>query len=324
MSIKRWLHYDRKKNFVFGYEDNGEYRSNKLANSALCFMASGCVSKWKQMIGYVLTDGCVSEHQILKLLKESISALEKEGFSVLGTTTDLGQNFQATFKLLGVTSDRPFFHKGNKQYLDYKDPPHLLKCSRNFLLNQEVYIPNFSKDKQAKWSHLVDLFKLNSMHNLVLAPKISRKHLFDLKFQNKMKVNLAAQVLSHSCSAALDFFSAFSIMETEVLATSCYCKNFNDLFDILNSSCYKDPVSLRRSLYPMSSSWIKLQELKTWLQNLSHINTKRPRFINGWIQSINVICRLFPILQKLDAKFFSTRNICQDPVELFFLKLELC
>ena len=139
-----------KKDFVFGYEDNGEYRSNKLANSALCFMASGCVSKWKQMIGYVLTDGCASEHQILKLLKESISALEKERFSVLGMRTDLGQNFQATFKLLGVTSDRPFFHKGNKQYLDYKDPPHLLKCSRNFLLNNEVFIPNFSDDITAK------------------------------------------------------------------------------------------------------------------------------------------------------------------------------
>ena len=37
MSIKRGLQYDRKKDLVFGYEDDGEYRSSKLANSALFF-----------------------------------------------------------------------------------------------------------------------------------------------------------------------------------------------------------------------------------------------------------------------------------------------
>ena len=84
------------------------------------------------MIGYILTDGCAPKNQVLKFLKESIRALEKEGFSVLGVTTDLGQNFQTVFRSLGVTSEKPFFHIGNKQYLVYKDPPHLLKCSRNF------------------------------------------------------------------------------------------------------------------------------------------------------------------------------------------------
>ena len=110
-------------------------------------------------------------------------------------------------------------------------------------------------------------------------------------------------------------------MEPEVSATSSYCKYINDLFDILNSSYSKDRVPLRRSIYPLSPSWEKLKELKAWLTELSKMNTKRPRFIQGWIQSINVIYNLFPVLQDSNVKFFSTRNICQDPLELFFSKI---
>ena len=258
MSIRKGLHYDRKRDLVFGYEDDGNFRTTELADSALCFMAKGCVTKWKQTIGYILTNGAANEKSIIKLLRECIAALEKEGFIVLGVTTDLGQNFQAAFKSLGVSASYPYFLIENKTYLVYKDPPHLLRCSRNFVLNNEVNVPKFDNHK-AKWSHLVNLLKLNEVNNLVLAPRITNKHLFGLKFQNKMKVNLAAQVLSNSCSAALDFFTAHRIMEPEVSANSSYCKNMNDLFDILNSSYSKDRVPLRRSLCPLSPSWEKLK-----------------------------------------------------------------
>ena len=89
-----------------------------------------------------------------------------------------------------------------------------------------------------------------------------------------MKGILAVQVLPNSCFAALDFFTANRIIEPKVSATSSYCKYINNIFDILNSSYSEDRVPLRKSLYPLSSSWKRFKELKAWLIKLSRINTK--------------------------------------------------
>jgi len=86
-----------------------------------------------------------------------------------------------------------------------------------------------------KWDYIVKLNEKQYEEKLHCACKIKNWHIF---FQNeKMKVFLAAQVLSTSSSASLNY------LENEIndinfkgaSATAKFCKIFNDIFDLLNS-----------------------------------------------------------------------------------------
>lgn len=55
----------------------------------------------------------------------------------------------------------------------------------------------------AKWSHIREFYELdNSNPNFVFAPCLTREHL-DPNSKQKMRVKLAAQVLSHSVAAGI-------------------------------------------------------------------------------------------------------------------------
>jgi hypothetical protein len=139
-----------------------------------------------------------------------------------------------------------------------------------------------------------------------------------------MKVKLAAQVLSNSCSAALDCCVAEQEIESAAVATSTYCKEFNDLFHLLNSSSPQDRVPFRRPSSTDSDLTNFLEESLHWLKELDQLNKKRHcSFIMGWIHSINVILKLREISDEKHLPYLSTRNLCQDPLELFFGKIRL-
>ena len=96
-----------------------------------------------------------------------------------------------------------------------------------------------------------------------------------------MKVSLAAQVLSHSVSAAALALVARnlygpSLNVSSVQATSVFCSKFNDFFDILNSSSSKDTCKLRRPfrLTPETEQYI--DESISWLKTLRQENKDRP------------------------------------------------
>ena len=189
-------------------------------------------------------------------------------------------------------------------------------------MKHDVKIPNTNSNMPAKWGHITDFYSLNRDLSLVMAHKLTEQHLFNVNFQHKMKVKLAAQVLSNSCAAALDVYIGNNLMSAATTATSQYCKTFNDLFDILNSSSPRDPVPLRRPLWDQSKSTQKLKEFKEWLEGLELLNKDlRNKFMKGWIQDINVLLALLSALKEEGIKYLSTRNLCQDPLELFFLNI---
>ena len=57
-----------------------------------------------------------------------------------------------------------------------------------------------------------------------MAPKLTEKHIFGLKFDAKMKVKLAANVLSHSVAAALNTMVATNEIDSSAHTTSSYCQ----------------------------------------------------------------------------------------------------
>ena len=320
MSLRTGFSYDSQTDKIHGYEDDGEERTTRKVKSALCVMVVGITRRWKYPLAFFLTDTVMKSSSVCDVIERSIGALEDQGFIVKGFTTDQGSNLVRAFNLLGYTSSNPSIHLRGSSYLVFRDPPHLLKSARNFLLNGDVKVPGF--DVPATWKHLIDFHRLDSARSVRLAPRISDKHLLDLKFSSKMKVKLAAQVLSNSCAAAMDLSVASNESNAACLATSTYLKKFNDLFDIFNSSSSKDKVPLRKPfcLRGLSAACEFLVEAKVWLTELLHLNSRRSHFIKGWIDNITALLQLKEDLKE-ELKYLSVRRLCQDPLELHFGKI---
>jgi len=322
MSLRRGYSFDQSSGNIIGFTDDGITRSKLLATSALCVMAVGVTSNWKYPIGYYLTSSTTKSDFLIKVIEDSIKAMESEGFQVLGLTTDQGPNFEKAFRILRTTPTDPCISVNNKKYFVIRDPPHLLKSARNFLEKDDVSVPDY--DTKASWRHIVQLHDIDSKNSMRLVPKLTRQHVSGLKFASRMKVKLAANVLSNSVSAALDFSVATGVMDSSVTATSSYCKFFNDLFDVLNSSSSRDKVPLRKPLSKKGNSVEFLDNAVEWLKQLKQLNAgRRNFFINGFIQNINAILLLKKKLDELGVSYLSTRHLCQDPLELFFGKIRL-
>ena len=63
-----------------------------------------------------------------------------------------------------------------------------------------------------------------------------------------MKVNRAAQVLSHTVQAALLTYICSGDITLEAFHTATFIKHMNTLFDIFNSSCLFDAKPFRCAL----------------------------------------------------------------------------
>jgi hypothetical protein len=318
MSIRQNIAFDSKNGSFIGFEDDGNIRTTKQATLSLCIMAVGIVRKWKVPFGYILVNKSAPYNKIIKMIEDAISALEEEDFEVLGITSDQGSNLERAFRILGSTPENPEIIINEKNYFVYKDPPHLLKNTRNYLYQKAVQMPLYSSP--AEWSHLVSLFNDECGRPYKFVPKLSRKHLYDLRFQNKMKVKLASQVLSNSCASSLEYLVSCNKMHPSVLATSVFCKKFNDLFDIMNSSNLKCAVPLRRALQSSSEAHNLLKKFPSFIEELKNLNMSRSKvkFMDGWIQSIKVVLKLLPYMNSLGLPYLCTRNLCQDPLENFF------
>ena len=322
MSLRAGLAYDSKNDIIAGFCDDGLERTTKLVKSAFCVMAVGLASKWKYPLGFHFAESVMQSSAVAEVIQRSITMVQAKGFIVKGITSDQGSNLVRAFKLLGYAPGNPTINVDGHQYVVFRDPPHLLKCARNFLLNNDVRVPGF--EAHAKWQHVIDFYNADSLRSIKFAPRVTARHVFDLKFANKMKVNLAAQVLSNSCAAALDATIALNQSDASSAATSTYLKKFNDLFDVFNSSSSKDKVPLRKPyrLTESSASSEFLNLAKSWLLELQEMNShRRNSFISGWIENITALSLLSEDLRPLGMKFLSVRNLCQDPLELFFCKI---
>lgn len=319
MSLQPSLKYDIKSDKIVGYCDKVKGKCN-LAKHAMVVMVVGLTKRWKYPLGYYFCENAMSGNDIKEVISESISVLENEGFDVKGITSDQGSNFQKVFREMGATPSNPEVDIEGKPYLICKDAPHLLKSARNFLYNKEVHVPGFTHT--AKWSHITTLHGMVQRNSLRMAPKLTKKKISNLKFFSKMKVNYAAQVLSNTVAASLETLVEQSQLPEEASATSIYCKNFNDLFDVLNSSSVKTKVPMRKPLLKDSRAIEFLEECLTWLEKLKECNKNRPvQFIDGFRMTINVVLRLRKLFTDLNLPCLRTRRICQDPLEVFFGKV---
>jgi hypothetical protein len=154
---------------------------------------------------------------------------------------DMGSSNICVSNILNVIPERPFFTVDGKEVVYMFDVPHLLKATRNMLIK---HIFCFDR-KSISWSHVVNFYNKDKSALNRLAPKLTDAHVHPSN-PEKMKVFLAAHVLSDRVAEAMTTYVVLSELPPEVTATIECIEPFNKLFDILNSIRTKDAKEFNR------------------------------------------------------------------------------
>ncbi len=201
MSLRAGLSYNITEDAVEGFEDFGSLgKTSKPANHALVFMVRGLIGKWKQPIGFFLSRAATSAENLKKLLNECIQSVKNTGLQPKAVVCDQGSNNVRLYKLLAVTEKRPFFIHEEDKIFCLHDPPHLLKNTRSNLEKYVFQINGTDGCKHIRWTHIHNFYEFDSQFAIRKAHKLTKGH-FELTSFSKMRVNKAAQVLSHSVAA---------------------------------------------------------------------------------------------------------------------------
>lgn len=144
MKLSEGISFDRKNLKMFGFTDLGENiptEDDELGDHGLVFMFQPFQGKFVQSLGAFLSRGCASGAILHKLVLECIVLLENAGFHVDVVTTD-GASWNRTmwkkFGLEGETCSCQHPTDDNRRLWFASDFPHLIKCFRNRVVQQQV------------------------------------------------------------------------------------------------------------------------------------------------------------------------------------------
>lgn len=241
MYIKKGIHYNNQLQTAVGYVDHGKLKRHlhrstvskldiscivfkiqdahcsflgsgptdtTVATEAVFFMAVGLQGYWRLPLGYILVAGVTGQ-----LLGETLSNVIKEmhevGVAAMSVTFDgLAANIAMANKLgacLNPIDSR--FHTSfphpvtNKPIFIFNDACHVIKLIRTVMA--ECHISTEQGD--VSWSMVAGVHKRQELEGLRMGNKLTRQHINFEK--SKMKVRLAAQVLSKSTAASIDLLS---------------------------------------------------------------------------------------------------------------------
>lgn len=183
------------------------------------------------------------------------------------------------------------------------------------------------ENRKVDWNYITELHRLQgeSMH---FANKLKTEHTFFQK--QKMKVNLATQLLSDSVTNAIEFcnlkLDLCTFKHSE--ATVQLLRVFNRLFDVINSRNftryeYKVPINPNNEiniLEFLNEAFLYIQNLKTSNGEKMLESTCKTGFI-GFLISIQSLRILYNNLVKNCTpllKYLPMYKISQDHIELFF------
>ena len=181
--------------------------------------------------------------------------------------------------------------------------------------------------KTISWVYLIGLQKLQQKEGLRLGNKLKPSHI--QWWQQKMKVNLAAQTFSASVADAIDYCRDTLKLEQfqGSEATVKFIRTFDHLFDILNS---RSPfvkgfkAALRKSKkhnWESDEAREYINGLKNASGDLMYTTSRRKTGFVGFLVAIDSIKSIFfELVDKKEApmNYILTYKFSQDHLELFF------
>ena len=281
---------------------------------------------WKVPVGYFFIDGLSGEERA-NLATVCIKKLHDVGVDVISLICDKPSCHLAMLRTLGACMTLPnlkpyFIHpsdKGKKIYV--LDICHMLKLVRNTLGDGGILV-----DKDGKKSLLGVYYRITTTtrkEGLRLSNKLKLAHI--RWWQQKMKVNLAAQTFSASVADAIEYctntlkLDQFQGSE----ATVRFLRTFDHLFDILNSRnpCAKGfKAALRKSNVQSKLGIFPFMTLMITPGDLMYTTRRKTGFI-GFMVAIESMKGIFAELverEEAPMMYILTYKFSQDHLELFF------
>ena len=309
ISLKTNLFYDIPGDKIVGFGSN--YRTNKVATSALVFLVCSITGNWKQSLGYVLVNGACDKDETERLMKEAIDKLDVIGLKVLVIMSDMGSNFHSLVNHLNITPENPWFIHNNTKYFVMFDPPHLIKCVRNNLMKYSFHFGSYT----ASWKDIESLYEKDKSLPIRAAPKLTEKHIHPNNFC-KMKVKLATQVFSHTVAASICTYVSVGALPSSAMGTAELLLKFDSLFDCVNSSSLHSAKKFKCALNDKSPHIGFLKEAISFLKGLKVLDsdgkevTNRIKCLKGWLLTINAILLIWEHLKvSHEFKFLLTRRL---------------
>lgn len=318
MSLKTNLCYNIYKDQIIGYDTVNT--GHNLAKNVLVIMAQGITKKWKQPIAYFFVKSTFSGEQLKNTIIECVSKMKNVGITVRAIVSDQGSNFIELTRNLEITAEKPFFCVSDMKVFYFFDTPHLLKSLRNNLMKYDFLF----NGQTASWTDIESFYKKDSTQQIRCAPKLQNGHIYPNTWQ-KMNVYYAAQIFSHTVSAAMCTHVNLGALPKSAMGTVNILQKIDTLFDVLNSSCFGPRTKQFKRPYDGSTNQIKfLNEMLNLLENLElknrigKDNSKKIKCINGLKITINATMQMFTELKNVGLKFLATRRVNQDSLENFF------
>lgn len=362
VSLSTGLHYSEKLDQIIGFEDYGDLgRENVVANHALVFMARGLHKKWKQPVAYYYCKDVTKTNRLKSLIVKVIESLQNVGLHVICTICDQGSTNRAALQNLVAShpsnidiGDHGLIFKINDDDIAViYDPPHLLKSTRNAFLKYNVVwhpegelqdgsTPSVSTPPQraeASWDH-VKLFASKDKGTIFQhAKKLTQAHL-EPTSQQKMRVNLAAEVLSETVAKGIHSMvpdptlfhlgeppsSHLHYMPESARWTAKFILDVDRLFDTFNGTQLRavnckdhrvawTPTSIHQTFWPeifkIIDSW-EFTDKETG-------RIQRSPFQDGWLTTIRGATYVGIILgEKFDVLLLHLNVLNQDALENLF------
>ena len=313
MSIKEGLTYNTGRDIVEGFEDFGLAGQTRfLTNHAIAFIVKGLASKWKQPIGYFLSAGPIKASVLQMLTKLCITKLQAIGLNVVALICDQGSNNRSFLVKMGenVSVNRPYIMHNDRKIFVIYDPPHLLKNVWNNLKKGDLNV----NGNLVSWQHVVDFYYFDKSHEIRMAPKLTDKHI-DLSPFMSTRVNLAAQVLSHSVAAGISFLTRVKELPESAIYTAQFIEHFDAMFNTFNSCSQR----LGHTFNDSSGHHAFLRESLSLLDNVKTMDGKELPCTQGWKININGLLGLWHYLKtEQQFQFLLTKKLNQDCAENLF------
>lgn len=156
ISIRKDLTYNDQLDQIDGFQHLSNEERTKLIGKHICvFMLRGLFSNWKYVLNYFVTENAISAEKIKAIIGKNIKISKSCNISVRALCGDQGKNNVKSYRLIGVSPEKPYvIIEGVKIYFLF-DAPHLIKNVRNNLLNNSSLK---TPDGEAKWSLIYSLF----------------------------------------------------------------------------------------------------------------------------------------------------------------------
>lgn len=329
MSIREAIHFNGQR--LQGYINYGHNIQDSdamlKATEALVFLVVALNSHWKIPVGYFLIHGLTAEEKA-NLLKTCLINIHETGAVVKTLTFDGAASNISMARHLGADLNKQiswFPHPStNEEICVFLDPAHMLKLVRNTIGDWGVLYD--VENNPIEWKYFKDLVQLQEENSIHLATKIRRRHIN--YFKEKMKVRLAAQVLSTSVADALLYYKSKNIQHfNNCDATITFCRHINNIFDFLNTRNFLSKLQHKRPIYLeqfedmtnfINSSINYLTTLKD--RTYSPILTSpRKTGFNGLIICLKSMSRLFDnVIKTGQLSFILSYKISQDHIEMLF------